>query len=117
MTGHPTSTHDLSPAERRLVDAMTELRFGRFEFLRIERGELILDPWPTTVHDVKFGAADTATHRPSPHEFELKSQVVEFLAYVRSVDIGEIRCLDVRHGLPFTMEIEHGQPSRGGRRG
>jgi len=51
----PRSTRDLSPTERQFVLAMRELGFGHFEFLRIERGELVLDPWPTTVRSVKFG--------------------------------------------------------------
>jgi hypothetical protein len=32
--------------------------------------------------------------------------VAEFFAYVRDVDAGEIRELEVRHGIPFAMEIE-----------
>jgi hypothetical protein len=28
------------------------------------------------------------------------------LKYVRDTDAGEIRILEVRHGLPFSMEIE-----------
>jgi hypothetical protein len=103
----PTSTHDLLPAERRFVGAMSELGFGRFEFLRIERGELVLHPWPTTVRGIKFGSAHPATRELVPSDFELKAQVAEFLEYVRGVGAGEIRSLEVKHGLPFSMEIEH----------
>jgi len=111
----PTSTHDLQPSERAFVAAMQQLRFGRFEFLQIRRGELVLDPWPTTVRGVKFGSADASTPRTSPDEFELKRQVVEFLEYVRAVKVGEIRCLEVRHGLPFSMEVDHRPDTNGGR--
>ena len=103
----PVSTLDLLPSERRFVPAMSQLGFGRFEFMRIERGELILDPWPTTVRGVKFGLADSAVPKLLPGEFQLKSQVAEFFEYVRAVAVGEIRCLEVRHGLPFSMEVEH----------
>jgi len=113
----PTTTRDLSQSERRFVAAMNELRFGRFEFLRIEHGELVLEPWPTTVRGVKFGSEDAVKHRPLPDEFELKGQVSEFFEYVRAVDAGEIRCLELRHGLPFSMEIEHRLNAGGGRRG
>ncbi|HLJ16181.1 MAG TPA: hypothetical protein VKV15_16905 [Bryobacteraceae bacterium] len=41
-----TSTLDLSPSDRLFVLAMNELGFGRVEFLRIEYGELVLEPWP-----------------------------------------------------------------------
>ena len=111
MTGRPTSTRDLLPAERRFAHAMNDLWFGRFEFLRIERGELVLDPWPTTVRGVKFGSVDAAAHKHTADDFELKGQVAEFFEYVRAVDAGEIRCLEVRHGLPFSMETEH-RPDR-----
>jgi hypothetical protein len=113
----PTSTQDLFQSERRFVAAMTEIGFGRFEFMRIEHGELLLDPWPTTVRGVKFGSDDPATRKPLPDEFELKGQVAEFFEYVRAVDAGEIRCLELRHGLPFSMEIEQQPNASGCRRG
>jgi hypothetical protein len=103
----PVSTRDLLPSERRFVPVMIELGFGRFEFMRIEGGELILDPWPTMVRGVKFGSSDSAVHKPLGDEFQLRSQVAEFFEYVRGVGAGEIRCLEVRHGLPFSMEVKH----------
>jgi hypothetical protein len=105
MSG-PASTRDLLASENRFVAAMRQLGYGRFEFLRIERGELILDPWPSPVRHVKFcAAAPAGPQEQSPH-FELKKQVSEFFDYVRAVDSGEIRRLDVHNGLPFTMEVE-----------
>jgi hypothetical protein len=103
----PLSTSDLSQPERRFLIAMRELGFGRFEFLRIESGELALDPWPITVRGIKFGSLDEAALRSIPGDFELKTQVAEFFEYVRAVEVGEIRFLELRHGLPFFMEIEH----------
>jgi hypothetical protein len=116
MSRRPTSTRDLSASERRFLDAMNDIGFGRFEFLRVERGELVLDPWPITVRGVKFGSVDAAPRKPIADDFELKGQVAEFFEYVRAVDAGEIRCLELRHGLPFSMEIEHRQ-NGGGRHG
>ena len=101
----PTSTQDLLASERRFLDAMRSLSFGRFEFLQIREGELALDPWPTTVRDVKFAAQENQPHTTAK-EFALKEQVVELFEYIRSVGAGEIRTLEVRHGLPFSMEIE-----------
>ncbi len=101
-----SSTRDLLASERALVDAMTRLGFGRFEFLRIDRGELVLNPWPPAVRDVKFGCQDPGAAKTVPSEFELKPQVAELFAYVRTVHSGEIRSLEVKSGLPFSMEIE-----------
>ena len=114
MSGsRPSSTQDLLPSERRLVAAMQRLGFGRFEFLRIERGEVVLDPWPTTIRDLKFGCADSAPPAPKSDAFALKRQVAELFEYIRSVEAGEIRTLEVKHGLPFSMEIELPQGGRG----
>jgi hypothetical protein len=100
------STPDLRPSERAFTFAMQRLGFGRFEFLRIENGELVLNPWPTTVRGVRFGSTYPARLKVLPTEFELKKQVAEFFAYVRALDAGEILTLEVQHGLPFSMEVE-----------
>ena len=116
-TCRPRFTSDLLPSERRFTAAMRELWFGSYKSLRIERGELTLSPWPTTVRDVKFGASVPTESSDGPAEFELKRQVAEFFEYVRSVDTGEIRCLTCHNGLPFSMEIEYRSNWNGGRSG
>ena len=111
----PVTTQDLLPSEAAFVAAMQQLGFGRFEYLQIRGGELVLNPWPVTVRDVKFAiAAERPASLPNANS-ELRPQVAEFFAYVREVDAGEIRELEVRHGLPFSMEIELGRSK--GRRG
>ena len=117
MVSRPTFVRHLLPSERRFVAAMDDIGFGRIERLVIRRGELVLDPWPTTVRAVKFGSAEAAMPKPLAGEFELRAEVAEFFEYVRGVDTGEIRCLALRHGRPFTMEIAHGPNAIGGRRG
>jgi ParB-like nuclease domain len=99
------STHDLRPSERRFVNAMQALGYGRFESLRIQRGELVFDPWPTTVRSVKFGT--TTPNRPDEvsGEFELKQETAQLFQFVRSIKAGEIRVLEVRGGLPLAMEV------------
>ena len=111
----PVSTRDLRPSERAFMSAMSHLGFGRFEYLRIEQGELVLNPWPTSVRDVKFGSVDPGAGKELPADFDLKCQVAELFAFVRPIDAGEIRTLEIKHGLPFSMEIEH--HPKGGPRG
>lgn len=106
------TTQDMLPSEATFLAAMQQLGFGRFEYLQIRGGELVLDPWPTSIRDVKF-ATPPNTGKPAESNANLRPQVVEFFTYVRDVDAGEIRELEVRHGLPFSMEIE----LQGGRRG
>ena len=102
----PASTHDLLPSERTFVVAMQQLGFGRFEFLRIERGELVLAPWPDSIRDVKFCASGGTRPEMPDGDFLLKPQVAELFEYIRDVDAGEIRALEVKCGLPFSMEIQ-----------
>ena len=85
---------------------MRQLGFGRYESIPIENGELTLDPWPTTVQDVKFSAQEIAIPATRSEEFEIKRCLVEFFNYLRAMKKGSVRCLEVRHGLPFSMEIE-----------
>lgn len=101
----PVTTQDLLNSEASFLAAMQRLGFGRFEYLQIRAGELVLHPWPSVVRDIKF-ATPPNTGKPSEPRSDLRPQVVEFFAYVREVDAGEIRELEVRHGLPFSMEIE-----------
>ena len=118
--GRPATTKDLLPAERGLLETIRTLGFGQIEFLRIRAGEPVLDPKPTIVHALKFGVPRTSTAEAGS-EFDLKSEAADLFEYTRDVDEGEIRTLVVRHGLPFSMEVElagrAGQVPSGGSRG
>jgi hypothetical protein len=105
----PSSTADLSASERTFVKVLQQLGFGHLEAVKIRRGALVLDPWPKTVQLLKFGAAENQPVRRAA-VFELKKSMAEFLEFVRGVDDGEIRRIEVRHGLPFSMEIEYRIP-------
>ncbi len=111
--GRPTSAEDLSSSERRFLSAMREVSFGRFEYLQIRNGEIILDPSPVAVRDVKFGTEGNAD-RKAQSECRLKLQAAELFEYTRDIKAGEIRTLEIRHGLPFSMEIELAVPDGGG---
>jgi hypothetical protein len=88
---------------------MHVLDFGRIMNLPIRNGEPVLDPWPSTIKDIKFPS------EPSPvvdaNDFVLKRQAAEFFAYTRGVRSGTIRVLEIRHGLPFKMEVEDANPN------
>ena len=92
------------------------MSFGRAEFLRIERGQLVLDPSPLLVRTIKFGAEQSSA-KEKPLDFQLTKQAADLFQYVRSVEAGEIRTLEIRDGLPFLMEIEHGSELRRGSNG
>jgi hypothetical protein len=101
----PVTKNNLRLTEMAFIAAMQKLGFGRFEDLHVRAGELILDPWPTTIRDIKF-ASPKNSGKPELGADELRPQVAEFFQYVRDVDAGEIHCLEIKHGLPFGMEVE-----------
>lgn len=100
----PTSTHDLLPSERLFAATLSSLGYGRVERIRISGGEIVLTPPPVTTRCVKFGS-DRLQVEKLPSHFELKKQLAEFFEYIRQIEEGEIRLLDVRAGLPFAMEL------------
>jgi hypothetical protein len=104
--GRPATTQDLFPSERSLLEIIRTLGFGQIEFLRISAGEPVMDPWPTVVRDLKLGTERYAAVSTTATEFDLKREAADLFEYTRDVDHGEIRCLVVRHGLPFSMEVE-----------
>jgi hypothetical protein len=108
----PSTTRDLLSSELRLLKEMQRLRYGRFESVRIRHGEAVLDPWPKTVRQVKFG--NYAMEADFGEEYELKQQVAQLFGFLRSIETGELRVLDFRHGLPFSMEVAI-NPSEGTR--
>jgi len=109
-TRRPAETQDLSNSERRFLDAMRNLQFGYFERVRVDRGEIVLDPTLAPVRQVKFGAADRVMS--APPEFQLKQQAADFFECIRSIDSGEIRRLEVRYGVPLVAEFEHGAAAK-----
>ena len=54
---------------------------------------------------------------PSAVGAELQPRTVQaFDDYIRSVEAGEIRALEVKNGLPFSMQIEHRPEPNGDQR-
>ena len=84
---------------------MQKLGFGQFEGVRIVAGELTLDPWPKMVKSIKSGSQESSFAGNSS-DFVMKQQVVQFIHCVRGLENGEIRQLEVRHGLPFAMDLD-----------
>ena len=105
MSSAPHSTKDLDVSERRFLAVINQLGFGRLESVVIEKGRLVLDPWPLTVRAMKFGAEPGTRATTAAHEFELSRLLVEFFEYVRSVDAAVISRLEIRHSLPYSLEV------------
>ena len=85
---------------------MQRIGFGTIEQLVIRQGEPVLDPPPKVVRDVKFGAENGPRPESDLNDFVLKAQVRDLFAQLDALGNGTIRCLEVKHGLPFRMQVE-----------
>jgi hypothetical protein len=111
------TTQELLPSERRFLAAMQALGCGRFEFLQVRHGELVLDPWPTTVRYVEFcGDGVGADRNARPCTLEATGAAAWFFDYIINFGAAEILTLEVRNGQPVSMDIElAAEDIRGGR--
>lgn len=100
------TTTDLLPSERRFRNAMSDLQFGHFQDLRICNGQLVLDPAPMAVRQLKFGKTAPAPSQQCGREFVLKQAVIDFFQHVRAIEHGRICLLQIQNGLPVLAEEE-----------
>lgn len=99
----PRST-TLFPSRRRLVNLCSHVGFGRIENLRVQDGDPQFEASIRVVTERKLGAETNATERSG--DFALKPAVVDLMRVLDLIGTGSIRCLEIRHGLPFRIEIE-----------
>ncbi|HUA82649.1 MAG TPA: hypothetical protein VMB85_02245 [Bryobacteraceae bacterium] len=97
---------DLSEPEQRLVEMLQGLDFGRIEELLIRDGKPVFDPPPRVVETLKMKRENRAREEASLREFSLKQSVVRLFLVMRQIGDGKILLIQVRHGLPVTVEIE-----------
>jgi hypothetical protein len=95
----------LTPGQRRLVELMQQLNFGRIEDLAVRDGDPVFDPPPWVVREVKFGGENGPRPESGTADFLLKTQVVELFQHFDRVGNGTIEAIEVKHGLPFRMLV------------
>jgi len=96
----------LPSAGQRLVRLMQELNFGQVYDLVVRDGKPVFDPPPRVVREVKFGGENGPRPEVAKADFALKAQVRELLAQMEAMGDGVVRCIEVKHGLPFRMTVE-----------
>ena len=106
---NPRKTTTTEP-QRRLIEMMQRLNFGRIEDMRILAGEPMFDPPPRVVREVKFGGENGSRPELDIGDFALKRQVQDLLVQLDQIGDGLIEVLVVKHGLPFSMQVaEHSE--------
>jgi hypothetical protein len=97
----------LSTPQKRLLEILQKVNYGRVEDLSIRGGEPMFNPPPRIVRDVKLGAADNGA-RPELEsaDFALKREHVELFESLRRLGDGAIEAIEIKAGLPFRLIIE-----------
>jgi hypothetical protein len=83
---------------------MQELRFGRIENLHVRGGEPLFDPPPRLVQKIKIDSAGPL--RAPRADCALKARVIGCLDQLTRIQNGVVQSIEVRDGLPFTIEVE-----------
>ena len=102
----PITKSSLTPALARLIELLQSLNFGRVEALTIRNGQPVFDPPPRVVQKLKMGADNAPRNEISYADFRLKDGVIELLDVISRLGNGEIRSIEVRCGLPVSVEVE-----------
>jgi len=102
----PISKSSLSHSERRLVELLQSINFGRIEGLRVRGGLPAFAPAPRVIQLLKMGGQNGPREESNLEDFWLKQPIVDLLQTIRDIGDGEVLAIEVRHGLPFTVEIE-----------
>jgi len=110
-----TTKSSLSEPKRRLVELMQRLNFGRIEGLQVRAGEPVFAPAPRVIRKLKIGGENGPRPEVDYHDFWLKHQTIELLEAIASVGEGQVLAIEVKHGLPFSVEIEHRPDTEAGR--
>jgi len=97
---------DLLESERTLVELIEDLNFGRIERLQFRDGRPILQPLPRVIAAVKIAGEDRKADSEIRPGSCLKQSLMELFALMQRVGDGELLLIEVRHGLPFSVEIE-----------
>ena len=96
----------LSPGQKRAVRLMQDLNCGWIQHLRVTGGEPVFDPLPEVTRRIKLGADNGPRSEMGIRDFALRREHVQFFAHLSSLRDGVVKRIEVRHGLPCSMEVE-----------
>jgi hypothetical protein len=85
---------------------MQTLNFGRIESLHVRAGTPVSNPAPQIIQKLKIGGENGPRLERAHDDFLLKRQTIEMLEALRGLGDGKVLAIEVKHGLPFSLEIE-----------
>lgn len=97
----------LKPSQQRIVEMIDALTFGRIEGLTIRCGEPYYEPAPCIAQEIKLGTPPEDRRRSNSQDFALKSEFESLFIHLERLGNGIVD-IEIRHGLPFRLIINHG---------
>jgi hypothetical protein len=111
VASEPISKSCVSDPYRHLIETMQRLNFGRIENLPIRDGAPVFGPGARFIQKVKIGGDNGPRPEAAFDDFLLKKQTIELIETLTDLSDGMVLSIEVKHGLPFALEIELGNPS------
>jgi hypothetical protein len=107
MTGKTGVTKSsLNPGQRRTLEIIQELGFGRIERLSIRDGQPSYDyPAPRVFQEIKLGSECDRHLVSNPADFTLTKQFGSLFNQLSRLREGIVD-IEVRHGLPFRLVVD-----------
>jgi hypothetical protein len=99
----PISKSCLPDPHRRLIETMQRLNFGRIA--------PIFGPGARFIQKVKIGGDNGPRPEATFDDFLLKKQTIELIETLTDLGDGLVLAIEIKHGLPFALEIELGNTS------
>lgn len=101
-----TTKASLSLAQKHLLELMQEINFGHIEGLVIHNGEPSFKASSRIVREIRFGGENAPRPELKTGDFVLKAHVVDFFTHLKRLKNGTIENLEIKHGVPFRMNLE-----------
>ena len=102
------SKADLPPAGVWLVELMQGIGFGCILDLSVRGGKPTFDPPPRVMRKLKIGGENGPRPEARAADFALKREVLEFFEHLERLGNGVVRRIEVKGGLPFSLDVEEG---------
>lgn len=98
----------LTVPEQQLLELMQEINFGYILDLKIQAGRPVMTPRPRVIYGIKIGGENG--RRSECHgeggDFQLRHEVMELLGHFHRINHGKVHELVIKHGLPFSLNVE-----------
>lgn len=95
----------ISEAQKRLLQLMQEVHYGKVEDIVISSGEPVMGLPVKVLRDVKLSGESGRKTIFADRDYLDKPQVVEMLRQFRRLGDGIVQLVEIHDGLPFRMHI------------